>query len=210
MIGTDSREELFDNGMLLLDPDIEQLFAEMDAIVAEALARWPTPQHPRQRVRPERPPRAPAHPALVATLRGRRPPGVQPTQRGPPQRAVPPRPAEIDTSEVMPLFDTDSQQPSRTQSLFAGRPGTLRAALGPSPDRTQGGNAMTPFPTGSDADRSDQLTLAYATDLEAGLDTTEPPLTTRIREAFDHADTVDRIDQAWITPLPDDDYPLAY
>ncbi|WP_280482139.1 hypothetical protein [Nocardia cyriacigeorgica] len=69
---------------------------------------------------------------------------------------------------------------------------------------------MTPFPTGSDADRSDQLTLAYATDLEAGLDTTEPPLTTRIREAFDHADTVDRIDQAWITPLPDDDYPLAY
>lgn len=118
MIGTTSREELLDTGLLLLDPDNERLFAEMDAIVAEALARWQAPQHPRQRVRPERSPRAPAHPALVATLCGRLPPGVQPTQRGPPHRAVPPRPAEIDTSEVMPLFDTDSQQPiSNTVTL---------------------------------------------------------------------------------------------
>ncbi|MBF6454758.1 hypothetical protein [Nocardia cyriacigeorgica] len=118
MIGTDSREDLLDTELLLLDPDIEQLFAEMDAIVAEALARWPAPQHPGQRVRPERPPRAPTHPALVATLRRRIPPGVQPTQRGPPHRAVSPQPAEIDTSEVMPLFDTDSQQPiSNTVTL---------------------------------------------------------------------------------------------
>ncbi|BDT87246.1 hypothetical protein [Nocardia cyriacigeorgica] len=99
MIGTDSRAELFDTELLLLDPDTEQLFAEMDAIVAEALARWPAPQHPRQRVRPERSPHAPAHPAQVATLRGRIPPGVQPTQRGPPAprgaAAASPNPARV-------------------------------------------------------------------------------------------------------------------
>ncbi|MBF6079223.1 hypothetical protein ABZ894_14510 [Nocardia beijingensis] len=70
---------------------------------------------------------------------------------------------------------------------------------------------MSTFPYGSDTDRAGQDTLVYDHDRDIGLDTAAVhPLAERIRAAFDTAALTDRIDQAWITPHPYDDYDLAY
>ncbi|MEV0711555.1 hypothetical protein [Nocardia aurea] len=70
---------------------------------------------------------------------------------------------------------------------------------------------MTTIPTRTDADRADQLAPADPADRGLDLDTAaSSPLAERVRDAFDAADITDRIDQSWITPTPDDDYPLAY
>ncbi|MBF6464145.1 hypothetical protein IU427_02990 [Nocardia beijingensis] len=66
------------------------------------------------------------------------------------------------------------------------------------------------FPTGSPADHLEQQAPADRHE-HTGIDTTAlSPLAERIRDAFDHADEVDRFEQAFVTPLPDDEYPLAY
>ncbi|WP_040787103.1 hypothetical protein [Nocardia pneumoniae] len=70
---------------------------------------------------------------------------------------------------------------------------------------------MAPIPSSNDADYAEQHTLVCATDQDTGLDTTAlTPLAERIRAAFDSAETTDRIEQSFLTPLPDEDYPLAY
>ncbi|MBF6210023.1 hypothetical protein IU433_03285 [Nocardia puris] len=70
---------------------------------------------------------------------------------------------------------------------------------------------MTTIPTRDDADHADQQTVVHAADRDIGWDDGAlPPLTERVRAGFDAADLTDRLDQALITPLPDDDYPLAY
>ncbi|MGK8512247.1 hypothetical protein ACRS5S_30960 [Nocardia asiatica] len=66
------------------------------------------------------------------------------------------------------------------------------------------------IPSGSTADRLEQQLPADRRE-HAGIDSTAlTPLAERIRDAFDHADGVDRFEQAVHTPLPDDEYPLAY
>ncbi|WP_174188300.1 hypothetical protein [Nocardia barduliensis] len=66
------------------------------------------------------------------------------------------------------------------------------------------------IPAGSTADRLDQQSPVDRRE-PAGIDTTtRTPLAERIRDAFDHADVVDRFEPAVHTPLPDDEYPLAY
>jgi hypothetical protein len=70
---------------------------------------------------------------------------------------------------------------------------------------------MSAFPMSNDADYAEQDVLAYHADHDFGLDTTTlTPLAERIRTAFDTAGIADRIDQSLLTPLPDEDYPLAY
>ncbi|MCP2288436.1 hypothetical protein [Nocardia amikacinitolerans] len=71
---------------------------------------------------------------------------------------------------------------------------------------------MTTIPARDDADYAEQRALVHDADRHTGLDTRAlHPLAERVRAAFDAADTTDRIDQAFITPLPDDDdYRLAY
>ncbi|WP_330249583.1 hypothetical protein OG874_25065 [Nocardia sp. NBC_00565] len=74
-----------DARLLVLDPDLEELFAEIDQVLREARDRWTSP--------PPRGPRAPwPRPGArrpggrTARLHGRRP-GVGPArQRGPPRR----------------------------------------------------------------------------------------------------------------------------
>lgn len=64
---------------------------------------------------------------------------------------------------------------------------------------------MTTIPSSGDLDRADQSTFVRDADRDIGLDTTAlHPLAEHIRDAFDSADIADRIDQAWITPYPDD------
>ncbi|MEU2031210.1 hypothetical protein [Nocardia amamiensis] len=70
---------------------------------------------------------------------------------------------------------------------------------------------MPPIPSSNDADYAEQHTFACRTDQEVGLDTTAlTPLAERIRGAFESAGTADRIEQSFLTPFPDEDYPLAY
>ncbi|MGK8523846.1 hypothetical protein ACRS6B_20915 [Nocardia asteroides] len=70
---------------------------------------------------------------------------------------------------------------------------------------------MSPFPVRDDAGHTEQDVLAYHADHDFGLDTTAlTPLAERVRAAFDSAGIADRIDQSLLTPLPDEDYPLAY
>lgn len=64
---------------------------------------------------------------------------------------------------------------------------------------------MTTIPTGEPADHAEQLTPAYLDD--SGWDNTMlSPAPEPLRPGFDTADVADHLDQAWITPLPDDDY----
>ncbi|MFB8280416.1 hypothetical protein [Nocardia colli] len=64
---------------------------------------------------------------------------------------------------------------------------------------------MATIPTGEPADHLEQLTAAYTDD--SGWDTSMlTPAPEFLRAGVDPADVADRIDQAWITPLPDDDY----
>ncbi|MBF6335896.1 hypothetical protein IU450_08355 [Nocardia abscessus] len=66
------------------------------------------------------------------------------------------------------------------------------------------------IPAGSTADHREQRSPVDRRE-DTGIDVTAlTPLAERIRDAFDHADRVDRFDQAVLTPLPDDEYPLAY
>ncbi|MGY1895522.1 hypothetical protein [Nocardia gipuzkoensis] len=66
------------------------------------------------------------------------------------------------------------------------------------------------IPAGSIADHLEQRSPADRRE-HTGIDATAlTPLAERIREAFDHADRADRFEQAILTPLPDDEYPLAY
>ncbi|WP_280295160.1 hypothetical protein [Nocardia abscessus] len=70
-----------DARLLALDPDLEELFVEVDDILCEARARWrqrPGDARNRGRPRPRQPPR----------LRGRRPRPVPATQRSPPARML--------------------------------------------------------------------------------------------------------------------------
>lgn len=86
MIGADIRPNAPGPGASTLDPDLELLFAEVDAIMVEAEARAPI--RPRRRA-PARliPPRTDTGPRKpVRWLRGRPPPGPRATQRGPPSR----------------------------------------------------------------------------------------------------------------------------
>lgn len=70
---------------------------------------------------------------------------------------------------------------------------------------------MPPIPWSNDADYAEQHAFACRTDQDAGLDTTAlTPLAERIRDAFDSAEAADRIEQSYLAPLPDEDYPLAY
>ncbi|WP_174187749.1 hypothetical protein [Nocardia barduliensis] len=66
-----------DARLLALDPDLEELFAEVDDILCEARARWrQRPGEPRHRSGPP--------PGQPPRLRGRRPRPVSATQRSPP------------------------------------------------------------------------------------------------------------------------------
>ncbi|WP_067806329.1 hypothetical protein [Nocardia beijingensis] len=70
-----------DDRLLALDPDLEELFGEVDDILRGAQARWrprPGRARPSSSRRPRQPPR----------LRGRRPEPVPATQRGPPVRPL--------------------------------------------------------------------------------------------------------------------------
>lgn len=73
---------------------------------------------------------------------------------------------------------------------------------------------MTTIPTAAELDLADQHALAYDPDPQTGLDTTaltRPPEQLRHPLDTDIDELPDRIDQAWITPHPDDDYHcLAY
>ncbi|MFC9966960.1 hypothetical protein [Nocardia ignorata] len=67
------------------------------------------------------------------------------------------------------------------------------------------------IPTRDDADFAEQLAVADAADREAGLDLDAlTPPSEFARAAWDSANPADVFDQSWITPMPDDDYPLAY
>ncbi|MFI6365079.1 hypothetical protein ACIBG0_20230 [Nocardia sp. NPDC050630] len=73
--------------LLDLDPDLEQLFAEVDQILREALARVPgTPRVPVPRPGPRG---RPVNREYFARLRGRRPTTGRATQRSPPLIAGP-------------------------------------------------------------------------------------------------------------------------
>jgi hypothetical protein len=79
--------DTLDAALLSFDPDLEQLFAEVDAILCEARARMPAP--PRTPV-PVPGPRTPTSSVFVAYprrwRRNRPPQPVWATQRGPPPR----------------------------------------------------------------------------------------------------------------------------
>ncbi len=103
MIDNDMRTRLFEQSHLdlaVLDPDVERLFADMDAVVIAALARAHTPHYPRLRAPVLRPRTA----AVLAFDRtepsGRPPPRIRATQRGPPHRDG--TTADHEESEVMP------------------------------------------------------------------------------------------------------------
>ncbi|WP_378733891.1 hypothetical protein [Nocardia brasiliensis] len=87
MTGIDTRSgTLADLGdtLLVLDPDLEQLFAEVDTILCEAHARLAEPRRasvPVPGPRPRASPRVFLHPDW---LRGRSPGTGRATQRGPP------------------------------------------------------------------------------------------------------------------------------
>ncbi|WP_157116948.1 hypothetical protein [Nocardia vaccinii] len=72
-----------DARLLALDPDLEELFAEIDQILCEARDRWRSPQPCEPHALRPRP--GARHPSgWTARLRGRRP-GIGPArQRGPP------------------------------------------------------------------------------------------------------------------------------
>lgn len=74
--------------------------------------------------------------------------------------------------------------------------------------RTTVNNSM--IPAGSTADHLEQRSPADRREHTGIGATALTPLAERIREAFDHADRADRFEQAILTPLPDDEYPLAY
>lgn len=102
---TDVRErelERLDDRLFDLDPDIADLFADIDDILREAYARsirpprWPEPD-PRSR----KPSAAPS--SDRTGLRGRIPAPVPATQRGPPAHRDPRR-DHLDESEVMPVY----------------------------------------------------------------------------------------------------------
>ncbi|WP_327120662.1 hypothetical protein OHB12_16990 [Nocardia sp. NBC_01730] len=220
-----------DARLLVLDADLEELFAEIDQVLREARDRWRSP--------PPRGPRAPwPRPGArrpggrTARLHGRRP-GVGPArQRGPPPalRASVRYPMTSE-SEVMPVEDNeDHTKPFSRRSVFAiygpaagpgsctpapGRQDTPSGACTATVVAQQAGTACRPAvtatwtttPAGSDFDRAGQNVPLRDSDLDIGLDTTTlPPLAEALRAAIEPADLTDRIDQAWITPHDDDDY----
>ncbi|QIS02699.1 hypothetical protein F5X71_10530 [Nocardia brasiliensis] len=71
---------------------------------------------------------------------------------------------------------------------------------------------MTVIPTHDDADHAEQLVSAYPDPAEElDLDAAAlAPLAESARAALDSADIADRYEQSVLTPIPDDDYPLAY
>ncbi|MFB8280417.1 hypothetical protein [Nocardia colli] len=83
--------DVLDARLLVLDPDVEPLFAEVDKILCEAL----TPR-PRARCAPipvpgPEPAPNPAPSRYYRQWRGRRPAPGRATQRGPPPRRMSPR-----------------------------------------------------------------------------------------------------------------------
>lgn len=118
-----------DGRLLVLDPDVEPLFAEVDDILSEALAREPVSGWPKLRTRALRPSADGGRDRPTPRLTGRVPPNVRATQRGPPHlgrhRSAPQHPR--DESEVM------------TQTKTPGRSAAARPAM--SPDRAQSATA---------------------------------------------------------------------
>ncbi|WP_040834537.1 hypothetical protein [Nocardia brevicatena] len=86
MIGANIRPDAPEPGVPTLDPDLELLFAEVDAIMVAAEAPTRAPLRPRRqapaRLIPPRTDTAPRKP--VRWLCGRPTPGPRATQRGPP------------------------------------------------------------------------------------------------------------------------------
>lgn len=104
--------EPLDAELLVLDRDLEQLFAEVEQILCEALARMPAAPRP---LVPVPGLRAPARPLLseyFQRLRGRRPRTGRATQRGPPPRRGTSRnrTAQPEESEVMPVTDSGNDR----------------------------------------------------------------------------------------------------
>ncbi|MFC9433757.1 hypothetical protein [Nocardia sp. NPDC057030] len=70
---------------------------------------------------------------------------------------------------------------------------------------------MTTIPFRDDADYAEQSSFVDSADYDIGMDTAAlAPAAENLRAAVDPADTVDRIEQSLIIPMPDDDYPFAY
>ncbi|WP_040689720.1 hypothetical protein [Nocardia vinacea] len=104
--------DTLDAQLLILDPDVESLFAEVEQILCEALARMPAAPRP---LVPVPGLRAPARPLLseyFQRLRGRRPRTGRATQRGPPPRRGTSRnrTAQPEESEVMPVTDSGNDR----------------------------------------------------------------------------------------------------
>ncbi|TQM32433.1 hypothetical protein [Nocardia bhagyanarayanae] len=74
-----------DARLLLLDPDLEPLFAEVDEVLSEALAPKRVSGRPGLRARAPRPPADVERGWRTPRLTGRAPPRTRATQRGPPR-----------------------------------------------------------------------------------------------------------------------------
>ncbi|WP_062981812.1 hypothetical protein [Nocardia anaemiae] len=86
MTGIDALDvyDPLDERLLMLDPDVQPLFAEIDDILAEALAREPVSGRRKFRARAPRPSGDGRRDRLTPRLTGRVPPRMRATQRGPP------------------------------------------------------------------------------------------------------------------------------